>query len=249
MYLKAIRIDQSGFPDRDVFPFCVDAFQKSRDIEIATPITFFVGRNGSGKSALLDAVARKGGFLPWGGTKAHRVHGNPYETLLAHHISLEFDQRHPYGFYFRAETFFNFAASLDDLIMDDPQRYQYYGDGSLNVLSHGEAFLSLFRGYGFQLDGLYLMDEPEAALAPETQLEFVKLLLESSRRGNKQYIIATHSPILLGCPGARILSFDEPPIRAVGFRETKHYRFYRDFLNDPHRFLAVGPERSGAQED
>ncbi|MEW6530749.1 MAG: AAA family ATPase [Thermodesulfobacteriota bacterium] len=237
MYLQSIEIERERFPTHDLFPFSLKILRNTPRIVLDAPVTFLVGENGSGKSAVLDAVARKGGFLPWGGTKVHRVHDNPYETQLANYITLDLEPRHPYGFYFRAEAFFNFAASLDDIILDDPARDKYFGGGSLNVLSHGEAFLNFFRGYSFQLDGLYLLDEPEAALSPANQLEFVRLILGSLQNGNRQYIVATHSPILLGCPGARILTFDDSEIRPISFAETRHYTFYRDFLNDPDRYF------------
>ncbi len=237
MYLRTVHIDAESFPTGELFPFNLDVFRKTQRIELSSPVVFLVGENGSGKSALLDALARKGGFLPWGGTKIHRVHQNPYETRLAHHLSLELRPRHPYGFHFRAEAFFNFASCLDDILMDDPRRDEYYGGGSLNILSHGESFLAFFRGYSFQLDGLYLLDEPEAALSPEAQVEFVRIILNSLENGNKQYIIATHSPIVMGCPGAQILSFDDPPIRSIEYSDTRHYRFYKDFLSDPESYF------------
>jgi len=237
MYIKSIEIDGDGFPEEDLFPFNVKALRDTKRIDINSPIAFLVGDNGSGKSALLDGLARKGGFLPWGGTKIHRVHDNPYETKLADYLTLHLNTRHPYGFHFRAEAFFNFAATLDDVLMDDPARDRYYGGGSLNVLSHGESFLSFFGGYSFQLDGLYLIDEPEAALSPAAQVEFARLVLDTSRKGNKQYIIATHSPIIMGCPGAQILDFDHPPIRTIEYTRTRHYTFYRDFLEHPERFF------------
>lgn len=237
MYLRSIAIQPDTFPTHRKFPFSMEIFQKTETIELTSPITFFVGENGTGKSALLDAVARKAGFLPWGGSKVHRVHANPYETRLANHIKLNFEPRHQYGFHFRAEAFFNFASSVDDIIMDDPARDRYYGGGSLNVLSHGESFLAFFRGYSFQLDGLYLLDEPEAALSPANQLEFVRIIRDAADNGGKQYIVATHSPIILGCPGSSILCFDNAPIRSVAYTQTRHYTFYRAFLNDPKRFF------------
>jgi predicted ATPase len=237
MYLKQILIRRREFPTHDLFPFNIPAVQRTDRIDISSRVTFFVGENGSGKSALLDAIARKSGFLPWGGSKIHRVHENPYETRLANHIELTFAPRHRYGFHFRAEAFFNFAASLDDIILDDPGRDKYYGGGSLNVLSHGESFLAFFKGYSFQLDGLYLLDEPEAALSPQNQVEFVRVIHESSNSNNRQYIIATHSPIILGCPGSQILSFDSPPIQPIDYAETASYVFYKKFLNDPNCFF------------
>ncbi len=238
MYLKSVLIHNAGFPTREAFPFNLPVFQETQRIQFSSPITFLVGENGSGKSAFLDAVARKAGFLPWGGSKIHRVHENPYETKLADYLTLKLDPRHPYGFHFRAEAFFNFAGSLDDVLMDDPARDKYYGGGSLNVLSHGESFLSFFKGYSFQLDGLYLLDEPEAALSPRGQMEFVRIIRGALHNGDRQYVIATHSPIIMGCPDGEILCFDDPPIRPIAYKETRHYNFYRDFLKDPAKFFA-----------
>lgn len=235
MYLQSITIKRELFPSTDMFPFNVPAFQETDCVELTSNIVFFVGRNGTGKSAMLDAIARISGFLPWGGSKTHRVHNNPYETMLANFLRLKMRRRHPYGFHFRAETFFNFASSLDDIILDDPGRSQYFGGSSLNTLSHGESFLAFFRGYSFQLDGLYLLDEPEAALSPQNQAEFVKLIRKSIENGDKQYVIATHSPIILGCPDAQILNFDRPGIKTINYEQTDSYRFYKEFLDDPKK--------------
>lgn len=237
MYLKSILIDRSRFPVSDRYPFNIRVIKETGRIDIGSPVTFFTGENGTGKSALLDAVARKSGFLPWGGSKIHRAHHNPFETQLANYTNLDLKPRRPYGFHFRAEAFFNFAASLDDILLDDPGRDEYYGGGSLNVLSHGESFLAFFRGYSFQLDGLYIMDEPEAALSPRNQVEFVRILMENMISGNKQYLIATLSPIILACPGAQILSFDTPTIQPVGFEQTATYIFYKSFFADPRKFF------------
>lgn len=235
MYLTSVSIDRSRFPVDDVFPFNIRAIRETQRVIFSSPVTFFTGENGAGKSAFLDAVARKSGFLPWGGSKIHRAHRNPFETQLANYVTLDLKPRRPYGFHFRAEAFFNFASSLDDILLDDPGRDEYYGGGSLNVLSHGEAFLAFFKGYSFQLDGLYIMDEPEAALSPSNQVEFVKILIENGLSGNKQYLIATLSPIILACPGAQILSFDAPTIQPVAYEQTAIYKFYASFLADPKK--------------
>jgi len=202
-------------------------------------LTFFVGKNGSGKSAILDAIARKSGFLPWGGTKTHRVHENPFETQLANHLKLTLEPRHSYGFHFRAEAFLNFASSLDDIILDDPARDHYFGGKSLNVVSHGESFLTFFKSYSCRLAGLYLFDEPEAALSPQNQLEFARILYDSLQNGNgdRQFIIATHSPIIMACPGASILTFDAESVEQIDYTHTEHYKFYREFLSSPGEFF------------
>ncbi len=237
MYLKSIAINTERFPTRDVYPFNIGVFQATQRIELSSPVTILVGQNGSGKSALLDAIARKSGLLPWGGNKMHRSHGNPYESQLANYLSLFFDPRHPYGFHFRAEAFFNFAASLDDIILDDPERDRYFGGKSLNALSHGESFLAFFKSYSFQLDGLYLIDEPEAALSPRNQLAFVRTVRETLTQGGRQYVIATHSPIIMACPGACVLNFDGPSIQPTGYQHSVHYQFYREFLENPDSFF------------
>jgi predicted ATPase len=237
MYLKSITFNTESFPTRDAYPFNIPVFQATQRLELSSPVTILVGQNGSGKSALLDAVARKSGLLPWGGNKMHRSHGNPYESQLANYLSLFFDPRHPYGFHFRAEAFFNFAASLDDIILDDPERDKYFGGTSLNTLSHGESFLAFFRSYSCQLDGLYLIDEPEAALSPRNQLAFVRTVREALCRGGRQYVIATHSPIVMACPGACVLNFDGSTIQPTGYKCSLHYQFYKEFLENPDSFF------------
>lgn len=238
MYLKSVTFNSDNFPARDVYPFNIPVFQSTPRVELASAVTILVGQNGSGKSALMDAIARKSGLLPWGGNKMHRSHNNPFESQLANYISLDFDPRHPYGFHFRAEAFFNFAASLDDIILDDPRRDRYFGGKSLNVLSHGESFLAFFQSYSFQLDGLYLIDEPEAALSPRNQLAFVRSISEAMAKSRRQYVIATHSPVIMACPGACVLNFDGPAIARTAYRDSGHFQFYRAFLDDPERFFS-----------
>ena len=239
MYLTAVSIHADRFPRTDVYPFNVRILSETREIAFQKPATLFTGANGTGKSALLDAMARKCGLLPWGGGKMHTSHQNPYETQLARFITLHFNSWRPYGFYFRAEAFFNFASSLDDIITDDPGRERYFGGKSLNTLSHGESFLAFFQSYCFQLDGLYLLDEPEAALSPENQVEFVKILQKNMTNGHKQYIIATLSPIILACPDAQILSFDHETISPISYQESAPYRFYKDFFRKPEDFFSL----------
>ncbi|MCL5126025.1 MAG: AAA family ATPase [Deltaproteobacteria bacterium] len=240
MYLRNITIENSRFPVRDTFPFNISAFKVNQRLEIESSIVFFSGDNGVGKSALLDAIARKCGFLPWGGSKIHRAHSNPYETQLANFIKLDFQERPKYGFHFRAEVFFNFASSLDDVLLDDPGRREYFGGASLNAQSHGESFLTFFQSYAFDIDGLYLIDEPESALSPRSQIEFVKTLVRNVKCSNKQYIVATLSPIILACPEAQIFGFDETGIKSLSFRDTGVYNLYKRFIDDPDGAFGAG---------
>jgi predicted ATPase len=126
--------------------------------------------------------------------------------------------------------------NLDEWACSDPALLEYYGGKSLTALSHGQSLMSYFRNR-YQIRGLYLVDEPETALSPKTQIQFVRLLKEMADQGHAQFIVATHSPILLACPGATIYSFDEIPVRQVAYEETEHYRLYKDFMNDRDRYL------------
>lgn len=237
MFLKTIHVDPGDFPCRDRYPFNVRSLSQRATLELCSGITMFTGQNGAGKSTFLDSLAMKTGLLPWGGTKTHSSHSNPYEAQLSKYISVEWVRRKPYGFYFRAEAFFNFACSLDDILNADPARSAFFGGSSLNMRSHGESFLNFFKGYSFSLDGLYLIDEPEAALDPQNQVEFVKTLVSNSKKGDKQYIISTLSPLVLACPGAQIFNFDDAGISSISWRESYSYRFYQEFLSDPQAFL------------
>lgn len=237
MFIESVIIDPERFPSKDRYPFNVPSLARKESLRFIRNIIFFTGNNGTGKSTLLEALALKSGLLPWGGIKAHSSHANPYESQLFRHISVESNKRKPYGFYFRAEVFFNFAASMDDICMDDPGRLEYFGGSSLNAQSHGESFLTFFNGYSFSLDGLYMIDEPEAALDPLNQVEFVKILMKNARSGDKQYIISTLSPVLLACPGSQIFNFEESGIKTVLWKNTGIYKFYSRFLEDPDKFF------------
>jgi predicted ATPase len=140
------------------------------------------------------------------------------------------------GSLFRAETFHDFADFLDDVALCDPGRLAYHGGRILNTLSHGQGILSYFSGR-FQVKGLYFLDEPEAALSPGSQLKFLNLLQQLGAEGHAQFIIATHSPILLACPGAQIFSFDASRIEEISYEETAHYRIYKQFFADRTAFL------------
>lgn len=201
-------------------------------MDLRGPVTFFVGENGTGKSTLLEAVARNYGLAMWGGEKTHIVHKNPYETRLADFIRLEEGLPRAgieRGYLFRAETFFNYASYLDDFIMTDPGLLGFYGGVSLNQQSHGQAFMAFFVSRCAR-EGLYLIDEPEAALSPSRQMDFLECLKRAVSRTKSQFIISTHSPIILSYPGAQILSFDNAPICEIGYRETGSYRVYKRFL-------------------
>jgi predicted ATPase len=238
MYLTKVRINSDGFPTRRFYPFNIPAIRQPVELTFRRPVTFFVGENGSGKSTLLDAIARKCGIHIWDKPRRHLAHNNPYETRLANHVTTTWANGRITGSLFRAETFRDWADFLDDVALCDPGRLQYHGGQILNVLSHGEGILS-YLGGRFQIKGLYFLDEPEAALSPSSQVKFLNLLRQFEAQGGAQFIIATHSPILLAYPGAQILSFDASRIEEVGYQDTGHYKLYHQFLTDPAAFIKV----------
>lgn len=231
MYITKVRIDRDSFPTSRIYPFNVPAIRETPELTFREPLVFFVGENGSGKSTLLDAIIRKCGIHVWEKPRRHLAHENPYETKLMNHVTVTWANGRVPGSLFRAETFRDLADFLDDVALCDPGRLKYHGGHILNVLSHGEGILSYLNGR-FRRKGLYFLDEPEAALSPASQIKFLKLLQELAAEGQAQFFIATHSPILLACPGAQIFSFDGAGIEEVAYQETAHYQIYRQFFID-----------------
>jgi predicted ATPase len=200
-------------------------------LELTTPVTFFVGENGTGKSTLMEALAWSLGFGMHGGNRDHQFAEGNEGHALGRALRLTWRQRTTDGFFLRAETFHDFSTYLESV--DSP--FSRYGGQSFHKRSHGEAFLALFE-HRFE-EGMYLLDEPEAALSPQRQLAFLRIVHELSAQRIAQFIVATHSPILLSLPGATVLSFDGGTIEPVDYRDTEHYRLTRDFLNAPERYL------------
>jgi predicted ATPase len=214
-----------------VHPFNLPVLSHGLNLNFGAAVTFFVGENGSGKSTIMEALAWSAGFASQGGDRANRYAEGDDGYLLGRALKLAWRQKGIGGFFMRAETFFNFAAYLEGV----GSTFMAYGGRPLNRQSHGEAFLSVFRNR-FE-DGLYLLDEPEAALSPQRQLAFLGILHELTRAKVAQFIIATHSPILLALPGAVILNFDGERPEQVQYEDTEHYRITKDFLEAPERFF------------
>jgi predicted ATPase len=210
------------------YPFSVPAIRHLTELPFESPVTFFVGENGSGKSTLLEALAVGFGLNPEGGTKHERFSTRRTHSDLFQHLVLTRSRIAPTDSYFlRAESFYNVASAVGD---DDG-----YGERGLHELSHGESFLALvlnrLRG-----NGLYLFDEPEAALSPARQLALLAAMHRLVDR-RSQFIIATHSPILLGYPGACIYLFGAHAITRTAYFETEHYQITKAFLERPERML------------
>jgi predicted ATPase len=246
------------------FPFSVPTISTLTEIEFETPVTFFVGENGSGKSTLLESLAIATNLPAVASTAPRDDDTLAAQRTLAAALRLSWTRRTHRGFFLRAEDFFGFARSLsrsrdelrqrvEDLDVEYRDRSVHarglaqgpalaslgemekrYGE-DLDANSHGQAFFQLFRSR-FVPGGLYLLDEPETPLSPLSQLALLAMLKDMVSE-DAQFIIATHSPILLALPGARILDFDSQPVRWAAYEELEHVRLTREFLADPERFL------------
>ncbi len=216
------------------YPFSVPVIKNFTELEFKNNVTFFVGENGSGKSTLLESIAVKCGFNLNGGSKNNVYTGNTEEITLSDHLRLSWLPKVNNGFFLRAESFYNFATYLDELDQEEGTGDVYgpYGGVSLHRQSHGESFLSLFNNRFNNKRALYLLDEPEAALSPARQLSLLKIIHDLSTKSNAQFIIATHSPILLGYPDATILSFDGEQIEKTSYEMTEHYQITKYFLEN-----------------
>jgi predicted ATPase len=214
------------------FPFTIPAIS-GLNLKLTKPVTFLVGENGSGKSTILEALADRIGFNSMGGTKQHGF-TEEYTTVLANHLLLQRNPRLPVsqGFFFRAESFFNLSKYIDE--HGNPK---FWGGRELLKQSHGESFLSAFN-HQFR-EGLFLLDEPEAALSPQRQLALLAIMNSMEKEKKAQLIIATHSPILLAYPHADIFLLDENGINKVQYEETEHYQITKGFLNNPDDYFRI----------
>jgi predicted ATPase len=231
MHLRKIMFKVEQYPSRDCYPFNLQNFQKTESLRLNTPVTFFIGENGTGKSTLLKAIARRCDIHIWEPAGGLRFVVNPHEEQLYRYLEVEWSDRMVPGSFFASEIFHNFACFLDEWAVASPGTLAYFGGSSLMTKSHGQSHMAFFKSR-FSKRGLYLLDEPENALSPRTQLELLSVLHRAGAAGKAQFIVATHSPLLLALPRATIYSFDQEPIAPVAYEHTDHYRMYRDFLND-----------------
>lgn len=236
MHLQNVKILHQKFPTLEHYPFNLQVFHQTRELPFPSTVSFFAGENGTGKSTLLKAISRCCGIKIWQGDRRLRYDISPYEEKLFSAIEVEWARSSVPGSYFDSQLFRHFALMLDDWAVNDPGLLEYFGGKSLLQQSHGQSLMSFFQSR-FKLKGLYLLDEPETALSPKSQLSLLRLLSEAGRNGQAQFIIATHSPILLACPKACIYSFDHTPIKRIDYEETEYYRIYKRFMEDRSRFI------------
>ena len=260
IHLRSISI-KSGANKIAAYPFNIPVIKKFKSIELLSPVTFLVGENGSGKSTFLEAIAAGVNSIAVGGEDVRRDATLAQARKLAAQLKFVWQKKTGRGFFLRAEDFFNFARcvnrmseELDEMAVEYQQHLkgyaltlaqgvvrgqqralaEKYGEDA-DAQSHGESFLQLFRER-FVPNGLYLLDEPEAPLSPQRQLALLSMLKEMVEQ-NAQFIIATHSPILMAFPGATILSFDYSPVKMIAYDDIEHVSLMRAFLNNPELFL------------
>ena len=206
--------------------------ERLEGLTLSRPVTFLVGENGMGKSTLLEAIAVAWGFNPEGGTVNFNFSTRDSHSRLWERLRLIRGVRRPRdGFFLRAESFYNTSSYIDQ----SGSRLGRYGYRQLHTRSHGEAFLALIQNR-FEGHGLYLLDEPEAALSPQRLLSLL-VAMHDLVELDSQFILATHSPIVMAFPGAEIKLFDENGVRSVDYRDTEHYQITKQFINDPERML------------
>jgi predicted ATPase len=225
-YLRTVSLKRDQITSFDAYPFSIPAVREFDTLEFHPDITFLVGENGSGKSTLIEAIALALGFGAEGGTKNVRIRTANDTSPLHQFLKLGRSFSKPTDFYFlRAESFYNVATYMEEV-----GYLAGYGDKSLHARSHGEAFIALLTDK-LRGNGLYIFDEPEAALSPTRQLAALRLIHQLVQDGS-QFIIATHSPILLSYPGAKILMLDGTGLSVVKYEDTEHFAVTKDFLNN-----------------
>lgn len=236
MFLKKITLLQKESLSKEEYPFSIPSIQSLTELDLTNSVTFFVGENGSGKSTLLEGVADLCGFNSAGGGRNNTYAVDASESALSDYLRLSWMPKVTNGFFLRAESFYHFASHVDEMAKEPDGSYHAYGGKSLHHQSHGESFLSLFLNR-FNGKAIYLLDEPEAALSPQRQLSFLRIMHDLVREENCQFIIATHSPIILGYPDATILSFDDGEIKETEYEMTEHYQITKYFLDHREKFL------------
>lgn len=238
-YLRSIELLRNEIKSFSQYPFSLPAICNLETLELHPRVTFIIGENGTGKSTFLEAIAVAWGFNPEGGTVNFNFHTRNSHSELYRFIRLVRSAKKPKdGFFLRAESFYNLATNIDELDNLGRKRLiDSYGGRSLHEQSHGESFFATFMNR-FAGRGIYILDEPEAALSPLRQMSLISRIHELVRQ-DSQFIIATHSPIIMGYPDAAILQLSAKGFEAVQYEETEHYIVMKEFMNNREKMLKV----------
>jgi predicted ATPase len=239
-YIREVRLNSDVEFDADTYPYSVPALRSMSTVLLHPQVTFLIGENGSGKSTLAEAIAVAWGFNPEGGSRNFNFGTRASHSSLSDHLTLVKGVHQPKnGFFLRAESFFNVASELERLDAGGggAKLIHSYGGRSLHEQSHGESFMALLTNR-FTCNGLYILDEPEAALSPIRQMAMLTRMHQLIL-GNSQFIIATHSPILMAYPGALILELSDSGINKVAYGQTDQVVITKEFLNNPDKMLKV----------
>lgn len=234
-FLRAVELRREEVPSFRKYPFSIPALRGLARLDFHPAVTFLTGENGSGKSTLLEAIALAAGLNPEGGSKSFQFATRSSESSLHAHLTLiRGERRERDAFFLRAESLFNVATEIERLW--EGMTPEEYGGRSLHEQSHGESFIALtlnrFRGRG-----LYLLDEPESALSPSRQLALLRLMHDLTHEGDSQFIVATHSPILIAFPNAMLYELGEDGLEAKSYEDSFLYTLYHRFMNDRESYL------------
>ena len=236
-YLRSIQLKRENIESFSKYPFCLAAIKHLSSLEFHPNVTFIVGENGTGKSTILEAVAIVCGFNAEGGTRNFNFTTSDTHSRLHNYIKLiKGIKTAKDGFFLRAESFYNLATNIDDLEREKEGLLSSYGDRSLHQQSHGESFFSVFMNR-FRGSGLYILDEPEAALSPSRQMSMITKIHELVEQ-DSQFIIATHSPIIMAYPNSTIYEVKEN-IEVVRYEETENYQIMKSFINNREKMLNI----------
>ena len=231
LFIKKISLEKELVDNFDKYPFNIEVIKNFNEIKFNSPVTFFVGENGIGKSTFIEAIAVAVGLNPEGGTQNFTFKTKDTHSKLSDYIGVSKYNTPKTKFFLRAESFYNFSSELQRLVEDDGfhSLYRSYG-GNLHECSHGESFIKLIKNR-FSENGLYILDEPEAALSPQRQMSLLCMIDNLVKRGS-QFIIATHSPILISYRNGEIFNLNDS-FNKVNYKDTDIYNTYKMYLDNP----------------